>query len=99
MVIASTWPFSVGLEVGALLVLPVAQEHQRPQEVVPYEHEVEQRDDEQRRQGQRQNHMDEVPEMAASIDATRVVQFARKRQEELAQQEDAEGVSARMLRL
>ena len=63
------------------------------EEVVPGVQELEQRDRGDRRLGQRHDHPPQDLELAGAVHARRIRQLLRDGQEELAQQEDREGVA------
>src|ERR1051326_1458494 len=72
-----------------VLVL-VREIYQRAEEVVPREHELEQRDNQQRGLGEWQDDLPEDTQLAATVDARRLGQILRDGHEELAEQKDVE---------
>ena len=76
-----------GVQVGRLEV------DQRVEEVAPLVDEREQRDRDERRLGQRQDDPPQDAQVVGAVDAGGVGQLGRDAQEELAQQEDEEGIA------
>ena len=71
-------------------VLGRGDDDQRPEEVVPRPHELDDRQGGQHRRRERQDDLEEDPEARGAVDARRLLELHGQRLEELAQQEDAE---------